>query len=307
MKTVEGQEDGNKLFYSIYQALPVGAVFLDPHLNVFSANRKMRLLFPPRQNGLSLANLIRCPSVRSAAPFCAQSPECRSCVLWKGVCGIVRDGVPMPETEWNYIGFQKRHRQVRWFRVNGTPASYAGKRYAVLFFSDMTEQVRQERILREKLKLDQPTGVLNKISLIRSLDVLLRTGQREAFTLCMIDFDDFKSLNDRFGHLAGDRVLNTFCRIARRNIRAGDSLGRYGGEEFLFLFKAGVEQSEKILERIRGELRASFAGTFSIPVTFSAGVVRCGGSACDWKELIRTADGLLYRAKAKGKNQNCYG
>lgn len=294
-------EEWNSVLFGIYQELPVGAVFLDSRGTVLSANRKMRSLFPPRADLPPLGGLLRCPRARGGP--CGRSPECESCALWKGLRAVIGDGRPMPEVELKHTDFLQSHRRVRWFVVGGTPVAYRGEPYAVLFFDDVTERVRRERMLREKLELDLPTKVLNKVSLIRCLDSLLRSENREPFTLCMTDFDGFKEINDRYGHLAGDRVLNTFCRIARRNMRAGDVLGRYGGDEFLFLFKTGPEQSEKILERIRSELRDSFAGVLPVPVTFSAGVVRCDESADprpDWRELIQAADGLLYRAKAGG-------
>ena len=160
----------------------------------------------------------------------------------------------------------------------------------MLFLKDVTLQALREKVLRQKLKLDQQTKVLNKVSLLRSLDALLRTERRGPLSVCMVDFDDFKAVNDRYGHLMGDRVLDTFCRIARENIRAGDLLGRFGGEEFLFVLRADRGQAAFILRRIQNDLRESFAGTVSFPVTFSAGVVSCGKGHCGWKEIVEEAD-----------------
>lgn len=294
-------EEWSRVLYGVWRDLPVGAVFLDSRGNVLFLNRRMRSLFPPRSDFPPLGGLLRCPFARNGP--CGRSRECESCALWKGVRGIVRDGGPMPESELRHVEYRKGRRRVRWFAVSGTPVSYCGEPYAVLFFNDVTERARRERMLEKKLELDRPTGVLNKVSLIRSLDSLLRAEDREPFTLCMIDFDDFKTINDRYGHLTGDRVLSAFCGAARRNLRPGDVLGRYGGDEFLFVFKGGPERAEGILERVRSELRDSLAEVLPAPVTFSAGIVRFGGSAdprTDWRELIRTADDLLYRAKGSG-------
>ena len=192
---------------------------------------------------------------------------------------------------------------MRWFTVGGHPVSFFGRRYAVLFFHDITLQMLREKILRQKLKLDRQTNILNKVSLLHTLDALLRAKGRGPLAVCMIDFDDFKSINDRHGHLMGDRVLETFCRIARRDVRAGDILGRFGGEEFLFVLKADREQAVSILRRIQFDLRKSFFSVLALPVTFSAGVAACGEKPRGWEELVKEADGLLYRAKANGKNR----
>ena len=146
-------------------------------------------------------------------------------------------------------------------------------------------------MLLARQELDQPTGVLNKTGLQRGIDALLRPERREAFTLCMADLDGFKCVNDQYGHLAGDTVLKNFCKIARRNIRAGDLLGRYGGDEFLFVFRTEINRAVKIL----------LSGVSPGPVTFSAGAVLCAqDDARDRLGLIREADALLYRAKAAG-------
>ena len=295
-------EAWNDVLFAVYQGMPAGVILLDAGGTVLSANQAMRSIFPPCAELPSLGGLLGCPFARSGSGPCGKLRECKACALWNGLRRIVRRGRPMLEIKLQHTGFVKGHRRVRWFEVSGIPVMYWEEPYAVLFFSDVTKREQRERMLLAKLDLDQPTGVLNKVSLLRAVDSLLREENRHPFTLCMVDFDGLKAVNDRCGHPAGDKVLNAFCSIARRNVRAGDILGRYGGNEFLFVFRTGEEQSVKILERIRGSLRDTFAGVFPAPVTFSAGVVCCDGKngPWDWRDLIRAADALLYRARAGG-------
>lgn len=307
--TATDSQQGSDILYNIYQTLPIGAVFVDSSMKILSANRKMRVYFPFHPaglDGLLVGDAIRCMQAHGEIRPCGQQKSCPVCILFRGVQMIIRENRSMPETEMRHICFLRSHRQIQWFRVSGAPVSFCRQRYAILFFNDITDQVKHDKILQKKLKLDQSTKVLNKTSLIRCVDSLLRSKTCGPITLCMIDFDNFKQINDHYGHLTGDKVLNTFSRIARKKIRSGDLLGRYGGEEFLFLFRAGLEQSVQIIRRIQNELRNAFEGIVSEPVTFSAGIVHrdSGGAPLpEWDDLTNLADHLLYQAKAYGKNR----
>lgn len=143
----EEWEEWNSVLFAVYQELPAGAVFLDPSLTVLSANRTMRSLFPPRAEFPSLGGLLRCPFARGGDGSCGRSQGCKGCALRKGVRDTVRNGRPMPEFELRHVEYRKSRRRVRWFAVNGTPVTYWGEPYAVLFFSDVTDRVRREKIL----------------------------------------------------------------------------------------------------------------------------------------------------------------
>lgn len=253
MKSAPEVEGNNFVFYDLYQSLPIGAAFVDPERKVFAANRKMRAYFPMLsggQEGLPICEVIRCPLFRNGADPYGQ--RCKDCALSQALVRILCNNKPMAQEKWKHvcprregISCQGGTPLVRWFSVIGNPVSFFGKRYAELFFNDITLQMLREKILRQKLKLDQQTNILNKVSLLHTLDALLRIKGRELLTICMIDFDDFKGINDQYGHLMGDRVLVTFCRIARKDVRAGDVLGRFGGEEFLYILK--VDQRQAVL------------------------------------------------------------
>jgi len=123
----------------------------------------------------------------------------------------------------------------------------------------------------------------------------------------MTDLDNFKGINDRYGHPAGDKVLRAFAEAARQNIRTGDIVGRYGGDEFLFLFQGITpQQAAGIIRRIQKGLRDACRDIIPTPVTFSAGIVswrREEQLDIRWEDLLRSADRTLYQAKQKGKNR----
>lgn len=132
-----------------------------------------------------------------------------------------------------------------------------------------------------------------------------RTGGKNA--LAIFDLDHFKSINDTWGHTAGDAVLRTVARVVMRELRTEDSFGRLGGEEFgIIMASANAAAAADVSERIRRAIEmAVVPGYEDIRITASFGVAELTGltvSADDW---ITTADDQLYRAKDEGRNRVC--
>jgi diguanylate cyclase (GGDEF)-like protein len=132
-----------------------------------------------------------------------------------------------------------------------------------------------------------------------------RTGER--LTVAMFDLDRFKSVNDNYGHQAGDRVLEQFADILRETAREIDRLGRYGGEEFMALLPdTGIEDGVVFVERVRREVARhpfTIGRDESISMTTSCGVATYPHDLInDPETLVRLADEALYSAKAAGRN-----
>jgi diguanylate cyclase (GGDEF)-like protein len=136
----------------------------------------------------------------------------------------------------------------------------------------------------------------------------LRGAARHGFSLWVMlgDIDSFKTINDSFGHDAGDTVIKTFAELLKRSTRASDICGRLGGDEFL-LVVTHVEpgQIEATIGRFREEFAAlsfPFKGQ-SVSVTASFGVAGCAGKEIpDFSAIVRKADQMLYEAKRAGRN-----
>ena len=166
------------------------------------------------------------------------------------------------------------------------------------------ERTRQLRYFMER---DSLTGLLNHTQLNRrlvdELDRAKRIGNPMSFV--MIDLDHFKSVNDNYGHLTGDRVLKALSRLLQERLRKTDTIGRYGGEEFsVILFNSSAENAERTMN----EIRDSFSrirqrdGDRDFFVTFSCGIA----SFPEFKEPLRIgeeADKALYCAKRNGRNR----
>ncbi len=168
---------------------------------------------------------------------------------------------------------------------------------------------------REELRVqathDSLTGLWNRASILETLDKELVRAKREGHPLAMlmIDVDHFKLVNDTHGHQAGDAVLRDVAHHIRSAIRRYDTVGRYGGEEFLVVLPAtdlagGMVQAERIRQTIEGAEVA--AGDKLVEVTCSTGVCAWSASgAGDAPGLIHGADEALYEAKRTGRNRVC--
>ena len=122
----------------------------------------------------------------------------------------------------------------------------------------------------------------------------------------MFDLDQFKSINDRYGHHAGDEVLNAFCKVATSHIRPTDLFGRIGGEEFAALLSNTNRQDAlSLAERVREAFGATphSASERAFSSTCSVGVAVAEDGYSDLKALLDAADQALYRAKALGRNR----
>jgi diguanylate cyclase (GGDEF)-like protein len=122
----------------------------------------------------------------------------------------------------------------------------------------------------------------------------------------LLDLDNFKSINDRFGHAVGDRVLEVFAEVAGRSMRRMDLFGRLGGEEFAaLLFDADRDRALAVAEEIRRAFAAASGEVDERPVvaTVSVGVVVSHDATLDLAALLAQADHALYRAKDNGRNR----
>jgi diguanylate cyclase (GGDEF)-like protein len=129
-----------------------------------------------------------------------------------------------------------------------------------------------------------------------------------SFGIVLLDVDHFKSVNDTYGHLCGDAVLQEVVRRVTSTVRAYDTVGRYGGEEFLIVApSSGAEGILRLSERVRLAIEATPIKTDAgeISVTISLGLaVSSEAAPLDPKLMLSTADEALYRAKADGRNRS---
>lgn len=159
---------------------------------------------------------------------------------------------------------------------------------------------------KQKLKqltiTDYLTGVFNKRFITSYLKEEIEASQEEdnKLTIAMVDIDNFKCINDEYGHLFGDYVLQRIVEAIKSNLRQNDIVGRYGGDEFLIILPGtGKEEGHAIMERVRQKI-LELEWENDLLVTISGGVIEVGDD--ELENLLKRVDRLLYKAKHKSKN-----
>ncbi len=202
--------------------------------------------------------------------------------------------------------------QARSWTLDAQPNNWAENLNAIMALAGITgigalslglNQSRAARRHRIEARTDPLTGILNRRALFDSLAL---DHLQPADAVVIFDLDNFKSINDRYGHNAGDRILCQFALGLRNNLRRGDLAARMGGEEFVMVIRqASVPAAISMAERIRSSFKREPVQTGSGPVncTASAGIAIVLPSDEDFESVFLRADAALYRAKNNGRDR----
>ncbi|HEY6515454.1 MAG TPA: GGDEF domain-containing protein [Steroidobacteraceae bacterium] len=194
---------------------------------------------------------------------------------------------------------------LRWVAAAGTAGALA---IALLSYILIT-YLRHRRQLMRLAREDNLTGLPNRghAAELATAALAAAAEQHRPLTVAIIDLDHFKGINDRCGHAGGDYVLREFARMSRDSLRAGDALGRWGGEEFLLILPdTTLDAALASVERLR-VLALAIQVPSSTPddpvrVTFSAGLATTAEGAHSLDDIIARADAALYEAKHQGRD-----
>ena len=293
--------DDNEFFKDILENLYDGVYFVDPQRRITYWNKGAERIAGYRQSeviGSSCAdNLLIHVNERGE-------------LLCKNGCPLaetLRDG--QVREAGVFLKHAEGHRVPVLLRVSPIRDGSGQIKGAVEVFSDntaMLEALEKVDVLQQEANQDPLTGLSSRrhieLAILRALEV--REARASAPGLLFIDIDNFKTVNDSSGHAAGDEALKLIARTIRRNLRSSDSVGRWGGDEFLVLIP-GVrgDRLAAIAEKLRALIEQSRLdqehGGLHVTVTIGATLARSG----DTLEAIRErADELLYQGKQAGKN-----
>jgi diguanylate cyclase (GGDEF)-like protein len=164
------------------------------------------------------------------------------------------------------------------------------------------------REMAEQARTDSLTGILNRRAMEGTALREAARSARHGYPLCMIaiDIDDFKHINDTYGHAAGDRALQAMTKRIHSMLRTSDYFARMGGEEFAILLPntsadAGIGTAERIRKEVEAlEIPLEYG---SVKMTISAGVTQLAASLDAWESMMRRADAAMYAAKQHGRNR----
>lgn len=203
--------------------------------------------------------------------------------------------------------------------IDGDIVEYIAIRHDVTEFEQAKEQLStlnkamkhkvdelysMAQTLEEQASIDVLTGIFNRMKFEEFFDLEFQKAkmQRNQLSIILLDVDNFKLINDTFGHDIGDEVLKAITKLISQNIRSTDTLSRWGGEEFVILLPGtALEQAKIVATNLKNVISKYKFDTLTYNVTCSFGVALCNDS--DNKEkLFKRVDRVLYKAKSNGKN-----
>jgi diguanylate cyclase (GGDEF)-like protein len=195
----------------------------------------------------------------------------------------------------------------RVIRVTCKPLPGGGR---MLVYTNVTDLVQQADKLLELATVDGMTGLFNRRHFFSLAEIEWSRYQRHLrpMSLIMLDIDQFKSINDTFGHDAGDQVIVQIAEVCRQQKRTSDVVARFGGEEFLLLLpETLMSQAQEVAEQLRQRVESLHfsIASHAISATVSIGVAEASESMDTIFDLIKVADHALYAAKHAGRNCVC--
>lgn len=296
------------LFYALFQGNPVGTILIDQENNLLDANRFIFKYFNQDEQsvkGKRFGNLFHCETVYESGNTCGSQEVCQKCLIRNALNRVVTKGEPFDGLELAHEFRLNDRKDIKWFSVSATPVKHQDDYYAVVTFVDVTELKHREETLVLLGITDGLTSMYNRRFIMEQIRLQAGKTPCSAFALAMLDIDNFKQINDTYGHLTGDSVLQALSGIIARSIRYSDFAGRYGGEEFLILFPDTTEQvARMIVDRISRRLKEHIFDPELRQITFSAGVVESSSdNPSSYLDMIRKSDELMYQAKVNGKDR----
>lgn len=246
---------------------------------------------------IALGNNVSLVALLALAPFISVLQPRRQATIVVGVVAILT-GVVLGALEEQYQGTQN------FIQILGVALSALLSMWVTGLRARLDDALE---LAQQRADHDPLTGLLNRRELLARGEALssIRETTRPALAVLMIDVDRFKSINDTWGHLAGDAVLIAVATRCQAALRSGDLLGRFGGDEFFAVLVGGdpshtVEVGERLVGAIDGSPVETDAGTIRVTASVGAAVI-LPGEPLD--AAISRADGALYEAKNSGRDR----
>lgn len=213
-------------------------------------------------------------------------------------------GVPYSEAEFRIRDIQGTY---TWSRIRATAQydSYGRPIKVVGVIIDISAEKKEKQVLMEMAQRDALTGLYNKGTIkILAEQCLAHKSTSVPHCLLILDIDNFKRVNDTYGHLCGDALLSDVAEVLKAQFRASDLIGRIGGDEFLVFLPeiSGEEAARRKAEELLEHLTAVRPAPDAQPVSCSVGVVLSPPTRSDYITMYRCADQALYHQKNSGKN-----
>ncbi|QQR69620.1 MAG: sensor domain-containing diguanylate cyclase [Alphaproteobacteria bacterium] len=279
---------------AILEILPHPVVIVDDHDGcIIFVNRRAALLFDP-----PVRDLLHHPM----SSFFTEPGE------WERLVDVLKQVPEVHDLESEMTSRSGRRFAAEIAMIHVDYGHHGG---ILLALSDISVRKKLQEELLHQATTDVLTGISNRAHILSQANQEIRRARRfgRPLSVLMLDIDHFKSINDRYGHGAGDDALRAFVAGCQLTLRQTDLLGRLGGEEFLaVLLEADLATAAQSAERLRRRIETlpiELEGGLHVPMTVSIGVTSLNPSDADIDDLLKRADRILYQAKNSGRNKVC--
>jgi diguanylate cyclase (GGDEF)-like protein/PAS domain S-box-containing protein len=303
-ETARSKRNGNTQFdtvLAVLDSLPEHIGVLDGSGVIIAANRAWSSQRGKNGGGAAERPV---PGTNYLRMLKKHSPESeRSARLWKNIVSVL--GGKKDRFTMEYTSHEGGDR--KWFLLSVTPMkSGGGVTGAVVSHTDITRRKQAELETKRYSVTDPMTGILNRKAGLESVQKQMKFCERHgcSFTICYIDLDNLKRVNDSFGHKEGDRVITTFVNLLRSALRESDGMCRLGGDEILLILQeTSIEGSGAVLRRIQDSVNARNSKSskpYSIEFSYGLAEYSLGGKLTA-DELVDIADRNMYKMKTDRK------
>ena len=222
--------------------------------------------------------------------------------------GGAQFGFPIADRNAVVIELFSAGGEVRTAEMRVSSLEWHGRPARLLILRDITEQTELLQRLHRAANYDPVTGLPNRMLFHEHITQAIREARRhdDRVGLLFVDFDGFKRVNDTFGHDVGDRLLHQIGRRLQQVLREGDSVARFAGDEFLITLTqvSDVNEASVVARKVLATFEAPFElNEHTVTTSASIGVAFFPDDAENASELLRRADGAMYRAKEQGGNR----
>ena len=224
------------------------------------------------------------------------------------ICAVCKKRLPFHQEllRWNsdeqYKVWELASEANTYYRITSFPIEWKEHASYVHIIVDITDEKQTAHTLASKAYHDAGTGIRNRLFFEEYMEKILREGQDT--TLCYLDLDGLKYVNDTYGHLEGDSYIQNFVELIKANFRSEDTFARIGGDEFCLVFSGSIKE---LIERKMAEILKEFqqAGFAEYQCSFSYGIVGIDGgtNTLSYDEILQKADGIMYECKRRNKEK----
>jgi diguanylate cyclase (GGDEF)-like protein len=307
MISINDLTESNEFLNSLLDNLVSVVFVVDKHLRIQCVNDSFKTLFHKEEDrilGELCGNALGCEYTVTGQKKCGQTSNCGGCILRYSLNQAFKNKKNPVKERMSRKYYIHGREVLKHFMFTSRHVFFNGEEMVMVIVDDITELIETNLKLKKLAITDGLTQLFNHKHIYYKLEEEVNRSLRygNSLSIIMLDIDEFKTVNDSYGHQTGDKTLAEVSKFIKNQLREIDFAGRYGGEEFLVILpQTELENACKTAERIQKAIESTQFDDVRQKVTISGGVAEFQNETV--LGFIDKADKLLYKAKRNGRNR----